>query len=826
MAFDLPHIDISGRRIARSYQAPRENRGGGSSPRIRTEHGARLQIELKQAFQDADRTRPLDERIEVPPVGTYLEIELKRNADPDALEKKRAGIKPGAVQLAGNELTKVALYVPDDARPVLEQILQDYMNGPLTPRAQDPRHKSFVEPIEAIRQARLETFWTDDTAAPPVGPRDTIWWETWCFRSAENTVAEMAHRLGARAADRDLWLQFPEMIIVPLLADRATIELLLFATAGISELRRASATPHFFTAAEREDQYEWAKNLAERTIWPATDAPAVCLLDTGVNRGHVLIEPALAPADMTAVDPAWGVADGPHGHGTGMAGLALHGDLVPLVQDDAERRLAHRLESVKILPPRGFPPTNPASYGAITQAAVARAEIGRPERSRVFCMAVTNDSVSGSRPTTWSAAVDQAAAGSSPGDDDNAPRRLLILASGNAPDHTQRDQIRPADEYPIEDPAQAWNALTVGGYTDRIDIEEEDMEDWQPFAAAGDISPHTRTSLTWPQSKTPFKPEIVMEAGNRAVSPNERDVLTTDSLSLLTTGADVTRQPLTPFWATSAAAAQAARLAARLSAEHPDYWPETVRALIVHSAEWTEVMKAGLDGAGGRRESYKLLRKFGYGVPSFERANASAQDHLALVAQNIIQPFQSGGRKFRDCHFYRLPWRRILEELGERNVSVTLKVTLSYFIEPNPGRSASVDPQHYQSFGLRFDLRRRLESVADYVERVNALERDDPLGRVRVMADDNRWTFGPQSIAAGSLHCDVWTGPAAELAGRDVVCIKPIIGWWRNRASLEICNKQTRYALVMTLKTPEVGIELYTPISAVVEQAVDVEIAF
>jgi hypothetical protein len=30
--------------------------------------------------------------------------------------------------------------------------------------------------------------------------------------------------------------------------------------------------------------------------------------------------------------------------------------------------------------------------------------------------------------------------------------------------------------------------------------------------------PHSRTSVTWP-SATPFKPEIVMEAGNRAASP-------------------------------------------------------------------------------------------------------------------------------------------------------------------------------------------------------------------------------------------------------------------------------------------------------------------
>jgi len=457
----------------------------------------------------------------------------------------------------------------------------------------------------------------------------------------------------------------------------------------------------------------------------------------------------------------------------------------------------------------------------------ARPEISRPDRTRVFCMAVTNDNVSGSRSTAWSAAIDQAAAGVMPGDDANAPRRLFVLASGNAPAHIERNRIRPAAEYPVEDPGQAWNALTVGGYTDKIVIREEDLRDWSPLAEAGDISPYSRTSETWPQGKCPYKPEIVLEAGNRAESPDGRDVLSVESLGLLSTGADTDNQPLTPFAATSAAAAQAARLAARLSAEHPLYWPETIRALMVHSAEWTEVMKGSLTAAAGRRECYALLRRFGYGVPSFERATASAQSHLALVAQNTIQPFRSnGGRRFQDCHFYRLPWRGILEELGERNVHVVLKVTLSYFVEPNPGVSASIDPQRYQSYGLRFDLRRRAEPLSDYVERVNAAERDDPLGRVNVSPDDNRWLFGPKSMSAGSLHCDVWSGPAADLAARDIICIKPVIGWWRNRASLEICNKMARYALVLTLSTPDVEIDLHTPINTVVQTNVDIEIAF
>ena len=737
--FNLPHIDISARRIERQYQAPRENRGGGSAPRIREEHGPLLQRQLASSFEAVDRARPVDGRLDAPE-GVYLELELRRKSNAGELEKKKAGIKPGAVQLEDNQSVTVALYVPDDARPVLKQILEDYASGPLTPEGQQPPKKDFVEPIEAIRQARLETFWTDDIHALPATPNETIWWEVWCFKGGEQKLLEVAQRLGVRSADADYHLYFPEMTVIPILANRVTIELMLFATSVIAELRRASASPAFFIDADRQDQYDRAAVLAERTVWPDANVPAVCIFDRGVNRAHILLEPALSPDDMSSVHPNWGVADEEDGHGTSMAGLALHGDLTPLLRSNGERRLRHRLESVKILPPTGFPANDPKSYGAITQAAVARPEIKQPNRRRVFCMAVTNDNVSGSRPTTWSAAIDQACGGVMPGDDENAPRRLFVVAAGNAPAEIERARIRPASENPIEDPAQSWNALTVGGYTDKIAIADNGYADWSPLAEAGDISPHTRTSETWPQGKSPFKPEIVMEAGNRAVSPDGREVVNLDSLGVLSTGSDTDRHPLTPFAATSAATAQAGRLAARLCADHPEYWPETIKALIVHSAEWTEPMIRVLDGTASRRDSYSLLRRFGYGVPSYDRATASAQNFLALVAQNVIQPFRSqGGRKFGHCHFYRLPWRTLLEDLGERNVNVALKVTLSYFIEPNPGTSSSIDPQRYQSYGLRFDLRRRLEAISDYLERVNALERDDPLGAARISPDDSRW---------------------------------------------------------------------------------------
>mgnify|MGYP001487109238 FL=1 len=182
-----------------------------------------------------------------------------------------------------------------------------------------------------------------------------------------------------------------------------------------------------------------------------------------------------------------------------------------------------------------------------------------------------------------------------------------------------------------------------------------------------------------------------------------------------------------------------------------------------------------------------------------------------------------GGRRFGDCHYYALPIpRRMLEEL--ENEQVELKITLSYFIDPNPGLSANVDPQRYQSHGLRFDLKRKTETLDVFKRRVNASEREDPRVAPQREDDDGRWLLGPQSVSAGSLHCDVWTGPAIELAGRDTLCIKPVVGWSRTRAAREICNATRRYSLIVTLKARNSEIDLYTPISALVPVEVPVEV--
>lgn len=154
--FSLPHIDISARATTQNYVGD----SGGASPavRIRAEHGTRIQAELRAAFAAADQNRPTDNRLE-PPTGSIIEVELRRGMRADILDTKTDSIRTGAAKVEANSRT-IALHVPDHARPVFDQLLEEYLHGELTD-AGNPPNQAKVEAIEAIRAARLATLWTD-----------------------------------------------------------------------------------------------------------------------------------------------------------------------------------------------------------------------------------------------------------------------------------------------------------------------------------------------------------------------------------------------------------------------------------------------------------------------------------------------------------------------------------------------------------------------------------------------------------------------------------------------------------------------------------------
>jgi hypothetical protein len=834
--YRLKHVRIEGFRSQANFSPPGRDLSGSGFKRNRDIHGPRLDAELASALAAAhDLLTDRDPQVQTGSAGVYLAVESAEGAKLPDLNWSSKNIRLGALRINESGAEVGTLFVPRIAEEFLTRKVEEYAHQN-TPQ-QKPKHEKKFAPVETFRAATLESLWTDQRALPET-QEERIWWECWCWSDRTGNLLLAARRLNLRASDRRLL--FPEINVIPIYATRREFDRLVQNTDAIEEVRRASDTPTFFTATVRREQNPWVGDLVDRIEAPDSNGPAVCILDGGVARAHPLLAAALDPSDCLTIDASWGVDDQLHHvHGYIMGGAVLYADLIYPLADQRIVTLDFVLESVKFLPPPGFQPNDPLSYGAITQAAVALPGINKPDRPRVFCMAVTNQDVSGERPTSWSAAIDQICAGTMPGDEADAagepPRRLFFVSAGNVPDESNPDAVSDLDEFPIEDPAQAWNAIAVGGFTDKVDLaDEEGLAGWSAVAKAGDHSPYSRISTDWRHDRTPIKPEIVFEAGNRAISSSGRELLSgVDSLSLLTTGRDFLEQPLVTFWATSPATAQAAGMAGVLMARQPDLWPETIRALIVHSAEWTPAMRERLRTCTGKKACIALARQFGYGVPSLDRALASAQNDLALVAQANIHPFKRERRlntqgrwmlglpTFRDVHYYELPWpRQTLEALGEQDV--VLKVTLSYFIEPSPGESAPVTPTRYQSFGLRFELKRPGETAAVFRQRINRLER----GEIQLpeTEHDPRWIFGSRSVAAGSLHCDVWVGPGAELAARDVIAIHPVGGWWRDRPHLRRYDSRTRYCLVVSIASKEAEVELYTEIANLIGLGIDIEI--
>lgn len=820
--YTLHHLDLSKLAQSRPYKSKSTARTKRIE-RIRDLHGPLLIEDYERAFNHAVHRREQIAEVPEPLQEVVLEIELSSQAKPARLDRSREKSRQGAVHVGPDSVQRVVLIVPDNKRDILGAIIEEYTYGELEEKngkRMKPPNASRIEEIERIRSGTLESFWCDDPDSLPKETDRKIWWALWCFQDRVNNVIETAKRIGCRVPEEDNYLYFPDTQVIPVYGSRLEIEILIFGTVGIAELRRATDTPTFFTDQIRGDEGSWMGDYLERTDWPSGNSPTVCILDSGLNQGHPLLAPAIKCGSVDSVNKAWG-SDDHHGHGTALAGIAMHGDLTAALVDMGRRRISHRIESVKVLPPAGFRANRPSAYGSISQSAVSLAEINDPTVPfRVYCHAISNRDRTGSEASAWSAAIDQAAACAMKGDSGKErPNRLLVTAVGNVQDYEAKSAADDRDAFPAEDPSQAWNAIAVGGYTDKTQIDDQGYEQYSPLVEPGGLSPYSRTSYLWKKGKSPFKPDLLFEAGNRAKQRTGGDVASgLPSLSLLSTGFDVTQSPLEAIWATSAAAAQCSRMAARIAAYFPNYWPETVRALMIHSADWTESMKRELRRCRSARHRVSFLRRFGYGVPNLDRALMSARNELALVSQQVIQPYRKDGSRiqFNEAHIYQLPWpSETLQELGESRVH--LKVTLSYFVEPNPGYASAIDPMRYQSFGLRFDLKRAQETRYNFLGRRNLHERDTddrPLQGVR----DKGWLLGERAISAGSLHCDIWSGAAVDLAARNLLWIYPVNGWWRERKSHRRFNDSSRYALVLTLTTDEQTVDLYTEVSSALVQ--------
>lgn len=834
--YHQPHVTISHWKESAQYVFPKVSR---KNRERRPDYHAHAQDLLEQlgAALGALPAPGADDRLAIDGLkrGVLVEVETM----PPTPQAKATKIP--ALDFAQQEITvlrseraedrteRAIVFVPDDARQYLTNRIEAYGREDL-----GNQKRPDVDKFEVLEEIRTATAASLVVGQANLQNDQPIWWELW-LRRPDAVVGAVEAVMGMAGLevhpDR---LAFPDTVILFVHAAATQLLPLLGRLNGaISEIRAANRNIETFLEHGENGlgQHEWVEDYVARVTPPPADAPVICIIDTGVAAAHPLVAPALAGA--WTVNAVWGSDDhaGGGGHGTGMAGLVLHGDLVGPLADQRVVALGHQVESVKFLPPAGFPATEPARYGFVTQAAVSIAEIERADAVRSFCLATSTEETDSDAPSSWSGALDQICAGSMPGERQagvaakDHPKRLMLVATGNVWGGLKADVTQ---HHSLEDPAQSWNALSIGGYTTKIDLSPTEPG-LTPLVGANEKSPFSRGSQVLPPDLTPIKPEVMFEAGNMMVDAADFCGIN-PVVSLITTGKDLITEPLVPFCATSAATGVAGNFVGQLKAALPDLWPETYRALTVHSAEWPQPIRSKFVGTGrswrtiSKRAKQEILRDVGFGVPDLTRAIASASNDVTLLAEAEIQPFArtppDNRAVFNEVHFYKLPWpREALEAL--ENCPVIMKVTLSYFIEPNLSGRAGTRPDTYRSFGLRFALKKRLETTQQFRQR---LSRTDEKAE-KADGETNYWLVGTQAVQAGSLHCDLWRGPAIDLASHDELAIFPVGGWWKSHAGQGRMNDKARYSLAISISAPDQEVDLYSEIMTEIEARIAAEVA-
>jgi len=684
----LRHIKIEGYSQTDDYKSPKGNPILNPKPRNRDQHGNKIHDHLKRIKSQFDSLKEIelpegivrDDAIYVEFISDF-DFALAFDSFHSDAEKYKYQLLNIREELIENKSRyRVNVLLTEGGIGHFITKAQEYISENLIRKGKDtgkPKNNTLICNIESIQLASLQAFWTEPNENLFPEENKVVWWEVWFRRkrgidpaSEYDKIIQQLETVNAQISKQELI--FPEHFIKLVKASPRQLSESLFLLDNLAELRKPKETADFFTnlnMLEKEDAVNELQDRIENNT--NENSIAVCILDSGVQNQHPLLSDFIPENNLFSYKPEdWGTHDGwPRGgHGTGMAGLVLYGDLTHVMSAANNIQIFHQLESVKLI--NNGDPHDPELYGAVTLEAVSTPIVSAPFRPRIYCMAVTDkDQAYYGRPSSWSASLDKITFGN---EDENIEKQLFFVSGGNV-------FIESPDQYPdknvfesVHDPAQAFNAIAVGAYTEMDIFDSEEFPDSELLAERGGMSPANSTSVIW-ENDWAIKPDFVMEGGNLI---NQRgDIASPDSLQLLTTHKDYRSTLLQTFGDTSAATALASRFAVQLKNEYPDLWPETIRGLMIHSADWTQTMLGGKSiqdvKSFNREEKRNLLRSFGYGVPNLKKAIYSAKNSLTLIVEKEITPFKKDGSiKFNDIHYFELPWpvQVLQENLSETDV--------------------------------------------------------------------------------------------------------------------------------------------------------------
>jgi hypothetical protein len=809
-----PHLFVKNVHSSQEYTTPPGHPIDFPIPqRDRQSHGNLILSSLNQIWelhnQEAIQRKEAGKPVKDGEYITFISAD-KQLLELDSLSSNGAKLL-NVKSNAENKSQIATIYIPDTKKEKLIGKIKKYLNTDTKKGL--PASQKLVDKIDEIQRTTIQYLWSGSNEYLP--KEDTVWCELW-LAIEESEIDDKLQKLYQTCDFLNIpFLEkptiFPERLIINVKLNYDQLTELVFSVGEIAEIRRAEELNSFWldqTIVDREDLIESAID----NISYSDSNNYISILDSGINNDHLLLKNSLSDNDRLSVDINWGKNDSGHyGHGTSMAGISLYGNLNRTLENNNPLEIRHKLESVKILPPNGYE-NDIDKYHFITQNAVNIAIINNPHFKRIFCMAVTGKNQNDfGKPSTWSAYLDKIIFGN-----DENDKKIFVISAGNVRDEEDWKNYPDSNkDLSVESPAQAWNAITIGAYTSKI------LSDANTIANKFELSPYSRTSSSW-ENFWPIKPEVVFEGGNLKKMDNG-DIDYHEDLDILSTSSNASINAFSRFNATSAATAFASNFLAQLRSVYPDAWEETLRALMIHSSSWTMEMinqfKINLGKVGDKQ---KLLRIVGYGIPNLQKAIECKSNYLTFISEEIITPYKLDGTvKTNKIHYYEFPWpSETLASLGETNV--TLRVTLSYYIEPNPGDKGYSTKYSYQSTAIKFLLINPTEDFDNFkirTNRINIESLKDELGVDKLSEGDydknqeKRWFLGADTFK-GSIHSNFWRGSAAEIAVCNKLAVFPVAsGWWKQLKKQKKYDSQLRYSLVVSIETPENSADIYTEIA-------------
>jgi hypothetical protein len=538
---------------------------------------------------------------------------------------------------------------------------------------------------------------------------------------------------------------------------------------------------------------------------PDEDAPAVCVIDSGIQEEHRWLEPAMdigtSHCFLPGHDPDE-VADhvSPQGHGTRVAGAVLYPRYIP--REGPIYPIAW-IQNARVLDDQNSLPVNlpPELY---LQKVVEHFHTA-PRYTKIF-----NHSINARRPcprkrmTAWAAKLDELShehdvlfvlsAGNQDrlgtGDQANTGLAAHLAAGRIPPEHQLEDCMRVAS------PAQSLHSLTVGSVTADVfdDGDRRSFAD-RPYRPSG----FSRSGFGQPWSVV--KPDVVEIGGDLVYSTPPPIVALHETTSVELLNSTLHGQPAysRDGVGTSFAAPKVAHIAAHLQSLFPAASPLLYRALIAQSALWPSWTDQEVS-----KDS--VLRWIGYGLPSLERAISNTPTRVTLITPDAeILP----GKQF---HLYTV---KIPQEVRSAAIEARIRVdvTLAYTALPRRTRARRTG---YLETWLDWEASRLGEPADAFLNRMQnggagagqnipwTLHTRTDLGEVE-----------QTTRSRGSLQKDWAIIDSYELPEEFSIAVRSHLGWnHRDEAG------SARYCLAVTFEVLDMELPLY----ALIEEENRIEI--